>query len=76
MTEITVRNMIRNLMEYNLDAEFVIMDNEGYPINITEFNVGWQMGNGEEMTEERDIDLERKTCTKLVLFPNNTGCER
>lgn len=71
-----VRDMIRNLMDYNLDAEFEIIGNDGYPVNISEFNVGWVVNDGAECDEnERDIYIEKHTCTKLVLYPNNEGME-
>jgi len=76
MTEkrFTVREMIRNLMDYNLDAEFKIIGNDGYPIPISEFNVGWVVNNGEDCEESvRDIYLEKNTCTHLTLYPNRVG---
>ena len=74
--KMTVRKIIRELMNYNLDAEFEIIGNDGYPLSITELNIGWQNGEGEDSSDERDIFLEKHTCTKLILFPNNEGCER
>ena len=72
MTEITVREMIRNLMDYNLDAKFEIIGNDGYPIPISEFNVGWRVNDGAD-SSTRDIYLEKHTCTRLTLYPNNEG---
>jgi len=67
-----IRDIIKELIEYNMDAEFKIIGNDGLPLPINELNIGWEVNNGAEMAEsERDIPLEKQTCTKVVLFPDN-----
>lgn len=69
-----VRDMIRNLMDYNLDAEFLIIGYDGMPVPIDEFNVGWQLGEGEDANNSvRDVYSEKQKCIKLCLFPNDVS---
>ena len=76
MTEkITIRDMIRNLMAFNLDAEFRIVDDKGKIIPITDFNVGWSLDGGDRCEDERDIYLEKITCKSVTLYPNCKGYE-
>ena len=70
MIGLSVRDMIRNLLEYNMEAEFILMGDDGLPIPISDFNVGWENG-GDSSETERNILLEKRTCNRLVLFPNN-----
>ena len=69
----TVKDMIMNLMKFNLDAEFKLVGNDGQPVLIDEFNIGWQSSSNfeERSIEFRDVALEKKTCYKVVLYPNN-----
>lgn len=72
MTEkVTIRTMIRNLMAFNPDAEFKIMDDECKKIPINDFNFSWRLDDGGDRCEdERDIFLEKITCKSVTLYPN------
>lgn len=79
MTEkrLTIRKLVKELLGYNLDAEFEIIGNDGYPIPITELNIGYQVNGGADCDEStRDIYLEKYTCEKVTLFSDCEGMER
>lgn len=79
MTEkrLTIRKLLRELMDYNLDAEFEIIGNDGYPIPITELNIGYQVNGGADCDEStRDIYLEKHICEKVTLFEDCMRMER
>lgn len=77
MNKITIREMIRNLMAFNLDAEFRIIDDKGKTIPISDLNFGWILDDGADRCEdERDIYKEKTTCKIVSLFENCTGYER
>ena len=79
MTEkVTIRTMIRNLMAFNLDAEFKIIDDKGKKIPINDFNFGWRLDDdgGDRCEDERDIYLEKITCKSVSLFLDCKGYER
>lgn len=78
MNKLTIREMIRNLMAFNLDAEFRIIDNTGRTIPITDFNFGWRLDDdgADRCEDERDIYKEKTTCQIVSLFENVKGYER
>ena len=47
----TVRNIIKNLLEYNLDAEISIVDINGQSHNIVSSDFGYGAGDGEGVSK-------------------------